>query len=95
MKIAILADPLDNQNAGVHVYTRALVDQLLARQDQHEYILVRQKKETGLTGVKQIVVPNISLPIGFASLRLFFHHPLFAKKRKSRSGDRTGTLRTF
>ena len=81
MKIAILADPLDNQNAGVHIYTKSLVEQLLNRNDEHEYILVRQKKDT-LLPLKQIIVPNISLPIGYASLRLFFIIPYILRKEK-------------
>jgi len=82
MKIAILADPLDNQNAGVHVYTKSLIKELLKRNDAHEYLLVRQKKDPKLVGVQQIIIPNISLPIGYASLRLFFIIPYILTKKK-------------
>ncbi len=81
MKIAILADALDNQNAGVHVYTKSLIQELLKRNDGHEYILVRQKKDNALSHVQQIVIPNTSLPIGFASLRLFFIIPYILRKQ--------------
>ncbi|MFK5982011.1 MAG: glycosyltransferase family 1 protein [Flavobacteriaceae bacterium] len=82
MKIAILADPLDNQNAGVHIYTKSLVNELLKRNDGHEYILVRQKKDPSLKNVQQIIIPNINLPIGYASFRLFFIIPLLLIKNK-------------
>jgi len=82
MKIAILADALDNQNAGIHIYTKALVKELLKRNDGHEYILIRQKKDTDLSHIQQIAIPNINLPIGFASLRLFFIIPYILKKQK-------------
>ena len=82
MKIAILSDTLDNQNAGIHVYTRSLIKELLKRNDGHEYLLVRQKKDNKLTHIKQIIIPNSNLPIGFASLRLFFIIPYLLIKQK-------------
>jgi len=82
MKIAILADPLDNQNAGVHIYTKSLVNELLKRNDGHEYILIRQRKDPKLKNVQQIIIPNINLPIGYASFRLFFIIPFILIKNK-------------
>lgn len=82
MKIAIIADPLDNQNAGVHIYTKSLVMQLLEQQADYEIILIRQKMDAELKGVEQIVVPNIQLPIGYASLRLFFIIPYILRKKQ-------------
>ncbi|MBR9919614.1 MAG: glycosyltransferase family 4 protein [Bacteroidetes bacterium] len=76
MRIAIIADPLDNQQAGVHTYTRQLVDALLREKGQHEILLIREKRDTDLTGAEQIVIPNTRLPIGFASFRLFVLIPL-------------------
>jgi glycosyltransferase involved in cell wall biosynthesis len=82
MKIAILADALDNQNAGIHVYTKSLIKELLKRKDGNEYILVRQKKDNKLSQIQQIIIPNSSLPIGFGSLRLFFIIPYILTKQK-------------
>lgn len=82
MKIAILADTLDNQNAGIHIYTTSLIKELLKRNDGHEYILVRQKKDKKLPHIKQIAIPNSNLPIGFASFRLFFIIPYMLRKQK-------------
>jgi len=78
MKIAIIADPLDNQRAGVHVYTQELINSLMAEESEHEYILIREKVDPNLD-IRQIAVPNIRLPIGFASLRLFFIIPIIAR----------------
>ncbi|HEX5002723.1 MAG TPA: glycosyltransferase family 1 protein [Bacteroidia bacterium] len=76
MRIALLADPIDNQNAGVHVYTREMVQALIRNNAGHELILIREKTDPELYGVRQIAIPNIRLPIGFASIRLFFIVPL-------------------
>ncbi len=82
MKIAIIADSLDNQNAGVYNYTRSLVDALAKNKNrEHEYILIRQKKEEGLP-FRQIILKNISLPIGYTSFRLFFIIPFLLRKEK-------------
>ncbi len=74
MKIAIIADPLDNQRAGIHVYTRELVRALLKYDRVNEYVLIRERIDPELD-VRQIALPNVRLPIGYASLRLFFIVP--------------------
>jgi glycosyltransferase involved in cell wall biosynthesis len=76
MRIAIIADPLDNQSAGVHTYTRQLVAALREEPGDFEVVLVREKLDPDLQGVEQLVVPNTRLPIGFASFRLFVLVPL-------------------
>lgn len=82
MKIAILADPLDNQNAGVHIFTKSLIEELISSDDAHTYVLVRQKYDPSLPDkVKQIVIPVKPIP-GFASLRLFVQVPLALRKEK-------------
>jgi hypothetical protein len=59
MRIAILADPIDNQYAGVHVYTRNLVEALLKHPGHHEYFLIRARSHPHIEGVETIVVPHI------------------------------------
>lgn len=81
MRIAILADPLDNQRAGVHVFTKELIDAIIALGKADQLILIREKVDENLD-VEQIAVPNIHLPIGFASLRLFFVIPYILRKHK-------------
>ena len=79
MRVAILADPLDNQKGGVHVYLRELVHALDKLNSEHEYILIREKADPKLS-LQQIEVPNIHLPIGYGSLRLFVLIPKLLKR---------------
>lgn len=82
MKLAIIADALDNQNAGVHVYTREMIHSLIRFNPGWEIILIRQQRAKDMDGVKQIVLKNISLPIGYASFRLFFLIPTVLIREK-------------
>ncbi len=82
MKVAILADPLDNQNAGVHVYTREMIASLIENNTNHEILLIRQKYNPKLKGVKQIIVPARRSPPGAASMRLFFTIPRILIREK-------------
>lgn len=81
MKVAIIADPLDNQRAGVHVYVRELVQALAANPGGHEYVLIREKKDPALA-LEQVEVGNIHLPVGYASLRLFAIIPRILRRLK-------------
>jgi len=81
MRVAILADPLDNQRGGVHVYLRELVNALDGLNSEHEYILIREKADPELS-LRQIEVPDVHLPIGYGSLRLFFIIPRLLKRLK-------------
>lgn len=76
MNIAIIADPIDNQKGGVHVYTKEVVDGLIGVQSHHSFILLRERRDPSITSVKQVVVPNFRIGLGFAALRLFFIVPL-------------------
>jgi glycosyltransferase involved in cell wall biosynthesis len=81
MRIAIIADSLDRQNAGVHVFTRSLVDELVSRDDGNEYILLRQRHDDALPDkVKQIVIPSYKILLGYASIRLFLIIPFILRK---------------
>ncbi|MEM8585648.1 MAG: glycosyltransferase family 1 protein [Bacteroidota bacterium] len=79
MKVLIIADPLDNQRAGVHVYLRGLVDQLASQPTEHEYILMRERVDPDCS-LRQIALPNTRLPIGYASFRLFVLIPILARR---------------
>ncbi|HPK10109.1 MAG TPA: glycosyltransferase family 1 protein [Saprospiraceae bacterium] len=82
MKIAFIADPLDNQNAGVHIYTKAVVEELARDNRGHEILLIRQKKDGNWPELEQIVIPSYRFP-GFASLRLFVLVPFMLRKAKA------------
>ena len=82
MKIAIIADPLDNQNAGVHTYTKHLVESLILHRGQNQILLIREKVDPNLKNCQQIALPNTRLPIGYASFRLFALVPYMLIKEK-------------
>lgn len=80
MKIAIIADPLDNQSAGVHIYTKGMVEALIRYKSEHNYFLVREKRDHNLPkNVQQIVVPSFQFIPLFASFRLFILIPLILR----------------
>jgi glycosyltransferase involved in cell wall biosynthesis len=81
LRIAILADPLDRQYAGVHIYTRELIRAMAAMEHPHEIILIRPEKKGDIEGVTEWVVPILPIP-GHQSLRLFVQIPLLLRRRK-------------
>ncbi|MCG8327581.1 MAG: glycosyltransferase family 4 protein [Chitinophagales bacterium] len=81
MKVAIIADPIDNQKGGIHVYTRELVKALATHSQHHEYLLLRERIDPDLEGIEQIAVPNFRWGLGIAALRQFFAVPwILARK---------------
>jgi len=81
MKVAIIADPIDNQKGGIHVYTRELVAALSRYGQQHEYLILRERVDPELEGLEQIVLPNFRFGFGIAALRLFFAVPWVLNRR--------------
>ena len=81
LRIAILADPLDRQYAGIHVYTRELIRALARLDHPHEIIIVRPKQKGDIPGVKEMVVPIYPIP-GHQSFRLFFQIPWKLRRAK-------------
>jgi glycosyltransferase involved in cell wall biosynthesis len=80
-RIAILGDPIDNQRAGIHVYTRELMKALAAQnRNGHPLYLIREKPGGEFPGVQEKAFGNIHHPIGYASFRLFFLIPAHLKK---------------
>ena len=79
MRIIILADPLDNQRAGIHYYTRNLIMALSDLDDKAEYFIIRQKRDDSFPAGRQLVVRNYCFP-GYAALRMFFLIPRKIKK---------------
>jgi glycosyltransferase involved in cell wall biosynthesis len=82
MKIAIIADPIDNQRGGIHVYTREVVKALLAYDKENEYLLIREKYDPDLEGAEQIVLPNFRFGLGYSAFRLFFIVPFILIRKK-------------
>ncbi len=82
MKIAILADPIDNQRGGVHVYTRELVKALLDQDQENDYLLVREKPEPAFPGAIPLVVPPKGPGLFYRALRIFFLIPRRLRQAK-------------
>ena len=79
MRIVILADPLDNQRAGIHYYTQNLIRELGQIDKEDEYYIIRRKKDDLFPAGRQIVVRNHRFP-GYAALRMFYLIPRRIRK---------------
>ncbi len=80
MRIAFLADPLDRQYGGIHVYTKELIKALSILDKKNEYIVIRSESKNEFEGIEEIVIPYSSFP-GYRFWRIFFQIPrLLAKK---------------
>lgn len=82
MRIVILADPLDNQLAGIHHYTKSLVSHLAGADTVNEYFIIRRKKDTIFPAGRQIIIKNYRIP-GYAALRMFLLIPRAIRKLKA------------
>jgi len=81
MRIVILADPVDNQRAGIHTYTKCLIEALLKIDQKNEYIFIHKKKNEFFNGLSHHVVPRKAYP-GYDTLRRFFILPRLIKRLK-------------
>lgn len=80
MKIAIIADALDYQYAGIFYYTQELIKALAKIDKKNEYWIIRSKSAGDIShNVKELVVPSRKIP-GAAAFRLFFQIPNILKK---------------
>lgn len=81
MKIAIIADALDYQYAGIYYYTKELLNALAKVDTQNEYWIVRSKSEGDISSnVRELIIPTKKFP-GAAPYRLFVTIPrILAKK---------------
>jgi glycosyltransferase involved in cell wall biosynthesis len=64
MKIAIIADALDNQYAGIHVFTRALILALHRVGSEHELIVVRTGKGGPELDISDLRIPAFGGRLG-------------------------------
>ena len=83
-KLVILAGPLDNQSAGIHVYTKEVIKHLHSIKElPFEVILIRSKKKSEYPKFKTIYIPIYNWIPGFASIRLFILIPLLCILHKA------------
>ncbi len=84
MRIAILADPLDSQRAGIHVHTRDMIHALLRNDAENAYLLIRSGKDhqfDAYPNVTQYRIPTCKLPIGIAAFRHFILVPMLLNRK--------------
>lgn len=74
MRVAILADPITNQKAGIHYYTKALVRHLDRLDSEIEYVIVAEKKLKYVKKLRQIVIRN-NFFYPYKAFRMFFIIP--------------------
>jgi glycosyltransferase involved in cell wall biosynthesis len=81
MRVAILADSLTNQRAGVHHYTKGLINSLEQLDSEIDYIIITERKQKCIKNCKQVVIRNYNF-IGYRALRMFFIIPWIIRKLK-------------
>ena len=74
MRIAFLADPLDRQYGGIHIYTKEVLNALSKLDKKNEYIIVRSSPKNEFEGMEEVVVPYRSFP-GYRLWRLLIQLP--------------------
>lgn len=79
-RILVLADPLDNQHAGIHVYTREWLRALDNIQSGNKYYVARLNKTNEFKNITEIVLPMPELLFGGRASRLFFQLPALARE---------------
>lgn len=75
MRIAILADPLDNQQAGIHVYTDQLLKALDATNSKHTYYVIRLQQTNQYQQLIEVPLKMPALWKGGRANRLFRQLP--------------------
>lgn len=76
-KVLIISLPLDNQNAGVHVYTKELVSAINNHANPDiEFTLIRTEKQDEYPNLETIIIPNLFWIPGWATFTLFILIPI-------------------
>ena len=75
MKIAIIADAIDNQNAGVHVYTKNLIQALLKIDQKNQYIFIHPEKNSFFEKTTHYIVPRRKKIPGYETYRRWIQIP--------------------
>ncbi len=83
MRVAILADPIDNQKAGIHYYTKELISHLGSVDGDIEYISISQHLHPEIRNIKQVVVNNHKRIPGYKAYRMFVKIPWMLRKLKA------------
>ncbi|MBN1768113.1 MAG: glycosyltransferase family 4 protein [Prolixibacteraceae bacterium] len=81
MRIVIIADSVDLQNAGIHVYTRSMIE-ALQTYTSHEIICIRQGKRQDIHFENDVTVKPALWLLEKDPLRVFWSMPRAIKKLK-------------
>lgn len=79
MHIVILADPIDNQHAGVYVYTKNLIEQFLKTDKKNKYTFIHEKENSFFKNTNHYIIPKRKI-IGYGTYRKFFLIPKLIRK---------------
>ena len=82
MRIAILADALDFQNAGIHYYLKGLLSAISADLQGHEVVLVRPGGADSVPGFRELLVPGERWTTAGGLVRVLSEIPALLKKEK-------------
>jgi len=82
MHIVILADAIDNQNAGIHFYAKNLIEAILKLDKKNKYTIIHQKENPFFNDKNHIIVPRIKAIRGHDTYRRFIKFPRIFKKMK-------------
>ncbi|MDD3861689.1 MAG: glycosyltransferase, partial [Candidatus Gracilibacteria bacterium] len=80
MKIAIIADPIDMQTAGIHFYTKRLVEALLKQKSGDEYIFIHPKENPFFEKTTHYILPRKKHIPGYETYRRWIKIPSLLKK---------------
>ncbi len=82
MRVAIIADPIDEQYAGVHIYAREVISSLLRHDTHNQYVFIHTKENPFFDGTEHYIIPNNRSVLGYAGFRLFYFVPKLIRKLK-------------
>jgi len=82
MRIAIIADPIDEQYAGIHVYAREFIEALERQNPGHEIVYIHLEPNAFFQKKREKIIPlKRSIPL-WATIRKFFLIPWYLRREK-------------
>lgn len=80
MRIAFLADSLDRQYGGIHIYTKEILNAISKVDKKNEYVIIRAESKNEFQGMEELVVPYSTFS-GYRAWRLFVELPKLIQKK--------------
>lgn len=82
MRIGIIADSLDTQYAGIHYYTKHLLNALMQVDEENEYYIVRKNATDNKLSFYQEIIPSTINTLRLDPVRTFYSIPEFFNRKK-------------